>query len=384
MWCAIARQSTGLGLIANAQPDCHVADINVSQRIHVHKGVNKIVSMLVKRLVNQSHFHSSRGLAHSPNPYLRAQHITKSQSARFATLSCHTQTTSVARFTMADTSDTILRYQHDGQLLRLKTKVQSLQPLSSLSEANVGLFKTAENDKDFILTTTETIFHPQGGGQPSDEGIITIINSDGSSNGTHTAPKLEMRSARHDAVNPGLVLHLVRFTSGQETIEITPGTDIELAVDGEKRLLYSRLHTAGHVLGGAVRHTVGDKVPNFDELKASHFPDSASCEFQGSIGGEHKEAFQTKVDEFVKEAFPVKVEFWKAADFEREGLSRLIPENHPMRNGDDSVLRVVRIVGVDVYPCGGTHVETTDLCGEVTVKKISRSKGNSRVSYAIS
>lgn len=124
-------------------------------------------------------------------------------------------------------------------------------------------------------------------------------------------------------------------------------------------------------------------MPNFDELKASHFPDSASCEFQGSIGGEHKETFQAKVNEFVKEAFPVKVEFWKAADFEREGLSRLIPENHPMRNGDDSVLRVVRIVGVDVYPCGGTHVETTDLCGDVTVKKISRSKGNSRVSYSI-
>jgi Ser-tRNA(Ala) deacylase AlaX len=342
--------------------------------------------MLVKRLVHVTrvHFHSFRGLAHSSKSYLRAQHITQARSARFATLPSHTQIAPVARVTMADTSDTVLRYQHDGQLLSLQTKVQSIQPLSSLSEANLGLFKTAENDKDFILTTTETIFHPQGGGQPSDEGTITIFDSDESINGTHTAPKLEMRSARHDAVNPGLVLHLVRFTSGQEVIDITPGADVELAVDGEKRLLYSRLHTAGHVLGGAVRHTVGDKVPNFDELKASHFPDSASCEFQGSIGGEHKEAFQAKVNEYVKEAFPVKVEFWKEADFEREGLSRLIPENHPMRNGDDSILRVVRIGGVDVYPCGGTHVETTDLCGDVTVKKISRSKGNSRVSYAIS
>ena len=284
---------------------------------------------------------------------------------------------------MASTEDTFLRYQHDGQLLNLQTKVQSVQPLSSLNEANLGLFKNAESDKDFILTTIETIFHPQGGGQPSDEGTITLINPNESSNGTHAAPKLEMISARHDAVNPGLVLHLVRFADGQSAIDIKPGTEVELAVDGEKRLLYSRLHTAGHVLGGAVRHTVGDKVPNFDELKASHFPDSASCEFQGSIGGEHKETFQAKVNEFVKEAFPVKVEFWKAADFEREGLSRLIPENHPMRNGDDSVLRVVRIVGVDVYPCGGTHVETTDLCGDVTVKKISRSKGNSRVSYSI-
>lgn len=284
---------------------------------------------------------------------------------------------------MASTNDTILRYQQDGQLLTLKTEVQSVQRLTSLSEANLGLFKTADGEKDFIITTKETIFHPQGGGQPSDEGVITLVDSSKSSNGTNPATKLEMLSARHEATNPGLVLHLVRFADGQDAIDITPGTELELAVDGEKRLLYSRLHTAGHVLGGAVRRTVGDKVPNFDELKASHFPDSASCEFQGSIGGEHKDAFQAKVNEFVKEAFPVKVEFWKAADFEREGLSRLIPENHPMRNGDDSVLRVVRIVGVDVYPCGGTHVETTDQCGDVTVKKISRSKGNSRVSYTI-
>ena len=316
---------------------------------------------------------------------LLVHHYPELSQARFATSPNvpRIAPTPFPRATMAGIDDTFLRYQHDGQLLKLQTKIQSVQPLSSLSEANLGLFKTADSDRDFIITTTETVFHPQGGGQPSDEGTITLIQTNESSNGTHKAPKLDMISARHDAANPGLVLHLVRFVNGQDAIDIKSGTEAELSVDGEKRLLYSRLHTAGHVLGGAVRRTVGDKVPNFDELKASHFPDSASCEFQGSIGGEHKEAFQVKVNEFVKEAFPVKVEFWKAADFEREGLSRLIPENHPMRNGGDSVLRVVRIVGVDVYPCGGTHVETTELCGDVTVKKISRSKGNSRVSYSI-
>lgn len=281
---------------------------------------------------------------------------------------------------MAVMNDTVLRYHHDGQLLKLKTKVQSVQPLSELNEANLGLFKNADQDKDFIITTTETIFHPQGGGQPSDEGTITILETNGSSN----APALEMKSARHDALNPAIVLHLVRFVDGQDASSLTPGTEVELSVDGEKRLLYSRLHTAGHVLGGAVRRTVGSQIPDFDELKASHFPDSASCEFQGVIGGEHKATFQAKVNEFVKEGFPVKVEFWKLADFEREGLMRLVPEGHSMRNGDgESVLRMVRIVGVDVYPCGGTHVETTDKCGDVTVKKISRSKGTSRVSYAI-
>jgi len=45
--------------------------------------------------------------------------------------------------------------------------------------------------------------------------------------------------------------------------------------------------------------------------------------------------------------------------------------------------RVVEIVGAEVYPCGGTHVDTTKACGETKVKKISRSKGTSRVSYVV-
>lgn len=76
---------------------------------------------------------------------------------------------------MATEDNTILRYQHNAKLYKLKTKVQSARALASLHESNRNLFKTADADKDFIITTTETIFHPEGGGQPSDEGTVAII-----------------------------------------------------------------------------------------------------------------------------------------------------------------------------------------------------------------
>jgi Ser-tRNA(Ala) deacylase AlaX len=79
---------------------------------------------------------------------------------------------------------------------------------------------------------------------------------------------------------------------------------------------------------------------------------------------------------------PVEIEFWGEEDFKREGVEHLLPDPGLLGPGQDK-FRVVRIVGAEVYPCGGTHVETTDLCGETVVKKISRSKGNSRVSYAV-
>jgi Ser-tRNA(Ala) deacylase AlaX len=177
----------------------------------------------------------------------------------------------------------------------------------------------------------------------------------------------------------GQVLHLGRFEDSASIFK--NGEAIEQAIDAEKRLLYSRLHTAGHVLGSAVRHLLEKEIENFDELKASHFPDSASCEFKGSIEGKWKDPIQQKLDEFLAAKMPVQIEWWDEDDFRSRGLERLIPDRSLVPAGEKS--RVVNIVGAEVYPCGGTHVDTTDLCGPVTVKKIARKTGNSRVSYTV-
>ena len=92
---------------------------------------------------------------------------------------------------------------------------------------------------------------------------------------------------RMSALAQGEVLHFGRFADGASAFQ--PGDEVTQTIDSEKRELYSRYHTAGHVLGAAVRHLVMDEVANFDELKASHFPDSAACEFQGLIEGKWKD-----------------------------------------------------------------------------------------------
>ncbi|KAK3336381.1 Threonyl/alanyl tRNA synthetase [Cercophora scortea] len=271
---------------------------------------------------------------------------------------------------------TYLAFHHNAKLHTLQTVVSAIRPFSALDEANRSLFKQG-TDGDFAVVTQATIFHPQGGGQPSDEGIIT---SSSSSSSPSAAATFRVNAVRMDAVNDGQVLHFGRFNDDSAGIfEI--GDTVDQAIDADKRFLHSRLHTAGHVLGAAVRHLLEAEVPGFDELKASHFPDSASCEFQGLIDGKWKEPIQRKLDEYVARAMPVEVDFWDEDDFRRQGLERLIPDRSLAPPGDK--FRVVKIVGAEVYPCGGTHVDTTDLCGETKVKKISRSKGTSRVSYTV-
>ena len=192
--------------------------------------------------------------------------------------------------------------------------------------------------------------------------------------------KFEVISVRMSAVTDGQVLHFGRFKSGSDIFK--EGETVEQIIDSNKRLLYSRYHTAGHVLGAAVRHLLEKEVLGFDELKASHFPDSASCEFKGLIEGKWKEDIQKKLDDYIDKAMPVEIDWWDEDDFKRNGLERLIPDRSLAPPGEK--FRVVNIRGAEVYPCGGTHVDTTDLCGKTNVKKISRSKGVSRVSYNVS
>ena len=277
---------------------------------------------------------------------------------------------------MAVTEDspwTYLAFHHDGDLHTLSTTVKSIKPLTELEDANKQLFKITEESEAeplHVVVTKATVFHPQGGGQPSDEGEMT--SEDGSAKFTVTA-------VRTDVVTNGQVLHLGHFTT---TSHFTPGTTVTQTLDLEKRQLYSRLHTAGHVLGSAVRHLVESSIPGFDELKASHFPSSASCEFKGSIEGKWKEPIQARVDEYVEKDMPVEIEWWTEQDFKDNGMERLVPDKGFLAPGEEK-FRVVRIRGAEVYPCGGTHVHGTKGCGKTTVKKISRSKGVSRVSYTV-
>ncbi|KAI0384046.1 ThrRS/AlaRS common domain-containing protein [Hypomontagnella monticulosa] len=265
---------------------------------------------------------------------------------------------------------TYLAFQHNAKLHALQTVVTAVRSVAGLEEANKGLYKQAKED-DHVVVTEQTIFHPQGGGQPSDVGVMK--GADGSN--------FDVSMVRVSAVNDGEVLHFGKFADGSSIFK--PGDSVTQAIDSEKRNLYSRYHTAGHVLGSAVRHLLEKEIANFDELKASHFPDSAACEFQGLIEGKWKDVIQTRVDEYISKDMPVEIDWWDENDFKANGLERLIPDRQAMGMTDEEKFRVVRIVGAEVYPCGGTHVDSTELCGKTNVKKISRAKGTSRVSYVL-
>ncbi|KAI8943676.1 hypothetical protein NX059_001661 [Plenodomus lindquistii] len=258
-------------------------------------------------------------------------------------------------------------FQKDGTLHTHTSTITSIQPLSSLTPETQLLFKSPPDTIPFILTTPSTIFHAQGGGQPSDTGIITPISSATPTFTVHQVRKLDPA-----------ILHMGVFSPASQPF--TAGEQVQQTIDTAKRILHSRIHTAGHILGLAINLlTASGTLPaDLIDGKASHYPSAAFVEFTGLIPGTAKQAIQEKVDELVKQDLQVSIHYWT----EEEARSRCSGVLGDVK-GDEDGVRVVQIGEVGSYPCGGTHVVRTGECGKVVVRGIKRQKGVSKVSYEV-
>jgi Ser-tRNA(Ala) deacylase AlaX len=263
-------------------------------------------------------------------------------------------------------------YEFNGDLRSFQTKVLSVAPVESLSEFERSLFKQALPN-DLVVTTDETIFHAQGGGQPSDTGNMVVRLKDHSD-----GPRFQVQTVRRNG--NGVILHQGRLERSSPAEEAFPvGSTVEQTIDGDKRDRHSRIHTGGHLLGLAVRQ-LADEIPNVSETKAQHYPGSAFVEFRGQIERKFKEQIQKVLDDLVARDLPVAISWMSEEQLKEKEIH--VPDGFgksPTVNGT----RVAEIGDLGGYPCGGTHVHSTARLGKVVVRKIAASKGNTKVSYDV-
>ena len=118
----------------------------------------------------------------------------------------------------------------------------SIQQNKSLSSERVDFYK---------INLDKTIFHPQGGGQPSDEGVL-LINSLGGREMVKFCVKFvklagDLIQVDHFGWFEGIEL------SESEIIQMNDGNaSVECRIDMEKREIYTKIHSAGHVLDLAI------------------------------------------------------------------------------------------------------------------------------------
>ena len=181
----------------------------------------------------------------------------------------------------------------------------------------------------WAVVCDRTVFHPQGGGQPSDIGWINEV---------------VVRKVIH---TPEAIVHLC---------EAALGGEVSMAVDAKTRRLNSRLHSAGHIIG-----FVGDEH-GWHATKGNHFPGESRVVFEPenpkAIQLTEAEVLQSEVNALISKK-----------------LERCITEIDGLRYLTWGDLRA--------YPCGGTHVANTEEIGKVTISKIKMKKGQISVSYSL-
>jgi misacylated tRNA(Ala) deacylase len=199
-----------------------------------------------------------------------------------------------------------------------------------------------------------TAFYPGGGGQPADQGTLTV---DGAVHNITRAKNIG-----------GQTVHLI------EGALPAAGAKAQGQIDWTRRYQLMRTHTAMHILCGVVFRDYGALVTggDMDPLKGR-----MDFEFE-TMQKELVTAIEAAINEEAQRAHPVTVRILPRAEaFEIPDLIRtkinLLPEG--IRE-----VRVVEIVGLDMQADGGTHVHNTSEVGKIRVVDYkSKGKINKRI-----
>jgi misacylated tRNA(Ala) deacylase len=202
-----------------------------------------------------------------------------------------------------------------------------------------------------------TIFYPVGGGQPSDSGFLIRQN------GERTA----ITNTRKGEA-PNSVLH--------SCVTVTPlekGESVALELDWQRRYALMRLHTALHVMSCVVVAPVtGGNIS----------PDKARLDFDIDIAQLNAEQIARETNALIAQG--VATETVWITDEELDARPELVKTMSVQPPRGAGRVRLLKIPGIDLQPCGGTHVANIAEIGGIRVLKIrSEGKHNKRVEIAL-
>ncbi|MFG6430825.1 alanyl-tRNA editing protein [Roseateles sp. LYH14W] len=194
-----------------------------------------------------------------------------------------------------------------------------------------------------------TVCYPLGGGQAGDTGWLGAGDR-----------RWRVTDTRKSKEHPEAIVHLVDG-------ELPPvGTAVRVEVDAARRDAHRRFHTATHLLCALLPYPV-DGCSITEAYARLDFHTDQPFD---------KEAIQAGLNRLVAEAHPVGHRWITEDELDANpGLVRSMSVQPPRGLGR---VRVLEVEGVDLQPCGGTHVSNTAEIGAVVVTKIEKKSAKTR------
>ena len=200
-----------------------------------------------------------------------------------------------------------------------------------------------------------TNFYPRGGGQAGDAG--SMVRGDGAVIAIADTVKGEA---------PGEIVHVP--APGQEAAlaSLAAGEKVSLRLDWERRHRHMRFHTATHLLCAIIPHQT-----NGCSITAQY----ARLDFD-MVEPLDREHLERELSRLVAESHEVRT-IW-ITDEELDAKPELVRTMTVKPPRGVGRIRLLEIDGVDLQPCGGTHVANTREIGALRVAKIEKKSARSR------
>jgi misacylated tRNA(Ala) deacylase len=208
------------------------------------------------------------------------------------------------------------------------------------------------------IALDRTIFYPQGGGQQGDSGVL--VRADGT--------RIAIADTRKGDA-PDTVIHVAAPGAPRPDV----GEEVELAIDWARRHALMRLHTALHVMSCVVVAPVtGGNIS----------PDKARLDFDIDMSLLDASRIEQETNALI--ARGVDTETVWITDEELDARPELVKTMSVQPPRGSGRVRLLRIPGIDLQPCGGTHVRNTAEIGAIRVLKIkSEGRRNRRVEIGL-
>jgi misacylated tRNA(Ala) deacylase len=203
-----------------------------------------------------------------------------------------------------------------------------------------------------------TIFYPMGGGQMGDAGTLLRAN------GERIAISDTLKGEGMDSV-----IHVIDPAVPQLQV----GESLSLEIDWQRRYALMRLHTALHVMSCVVVAPVtGGNIS----------PDKARLDFDIDMSLLDATKIEHETNALI--ARGVETETVWITDDELNARPELVKTMSVQPPRGAGRVRLLKIPGIDLQPCGGTHVRNIAEIGGIRVLKIrSEGKRNKRVEIAL-
>ena len=215
-------------------------------------------------------------------------------------------------------------------------------------EAEVlGVFKKDGNN---TLIFDKTAFYPEGGGQPSDIGTVCI---DQKTLNINYAEKIN-----------NIVLHHV---DGDVDLDQFVGKKVEGKINWDRRITLARHHSATHLIVAAARKILGEHIWQAGAQKGVKRSRIDLSHYK-RISQDELNEIEKLANEYVMENIDLDIKFHTRDEAEALYGFRLYQGGIVPGKS----IRVVKIPGIDVQACAGTHVLRTGDIGPIKINKTER------------